>query len=112
MKPLLPWINKKPLWLKGGIYGVLICVFLLAFYLVFFKVVFTLADPPSMLMLPPIITGHVFLPMVVYHFDTSVPLVKFLVGVGCMILLSSVYFILGALMGLIFERRHSRKLKS
>lgn len=61
---LKTWFKKKPSWLRGGIYGVLVCLTLFIFYLIIYlptlNTIYSDDGLPSYSLALPTLTGHSF----------------------------------------------------
>lgn len=124
MMALHSWFKHQPLWLQGGIIGILVCVLLVVFYITVYNAFLVQSFPDGMLpwysLFLPIATGHFFI--FVSHFIAEGYVAPVLgcvngncfswaegitfIGSGIMLLL--LYFGIGAGIGWFIQKRKKK----
>lgn len=110
------WFSSKNYKTKGGIIGVITCILLFIFYFtIYIKILSTLfldGMIPNSTLLLPTITGHLFLPFVVYAFDTAPIFVQIIVGVTYIMLLTGIYFLVGFIIGWLVQKNKKNNMEN
>ncbi len=122
------WFKSKPLWVQGGLIGVLTCFLLAVFYVTFYNLLLNSLYPDGMLpvrsLFLPIATGHFFVwgapfvakgyvaPMVGCMSGDCFDRVDWITLIGTAILLLLLYFGIGAGMGWFIEKRKKKVTSS
>lgn len=118
------WFKSKPLWLRGGIIGILVCLVLAVFYMTVYNALLIQFFPdgqlPTYSLILPMITGHFF--VLGAHFVAEgyvAPVVGCVSGdcfnrvdwmtlIGTGILLLLLYFGIGSLIGGFMQKKKKK----
>lgn len=118
------WFKHKPLWLQGGIIGILVCVLLAVFYITLYNAFLIQFFPdgvlPTYSLILPLVTGHFFVMMSHFMAEGYVAPVSGCVSGDCFnladwitlagmgILLLLLYFGIGAGIGWFIQKRKKK----
>lgn len=97
-------------------WGIYICLLLLTVYTYLFRYLIPVIQPEGQLsdtlVKFPLITGHAFLPLAVYAFDSSPMYVQYAAGIGYIIFLCVIYFGIGAGISIVKEKIRKKVLNT